>query len=60
MTNNYYQKNKEKFRKEAREIYQKLSEEEKTKSTNILVNEIKIFLKKKDSVNMAVNDIKTF
>ena len=52
MTNNYYQKNKEKFRKGAREIYQKLSEEEKTKTTNILVNEIKIFLKKKDKASI--------
>ena len=31
MTNNYYQKNKEKLRKEARERYQNLSEEEKDK-----------------------------
>ena len=29
MTNNYYQKNKEKLQKEARERYQNLSEEEK-------------------------------
>ena len=31
MTNNYYQKHKEKFRKEALERYQNLSEEEKDK-----------------------------
>ena len=31
MTNNYFQKNKEKLRKEARERYQNLSEEEKDK-----------------------------
>ena len=31
MTNNYYQKNKEKLQKEARERYQNLSEEEKDK-----------------------------
>ena len=31
MTNNYYQKNKEKLRKEARERYQNLSEKEKDK-----------------------------
>ena len=31
MTNKYYQKQKEKLRKEARERYQNLSEEEKDK-----------------------------
>ena len=31
MTNNYYQKHKEKLRKEAHERYQNLSEEEKDK-----------------------------
>ena len=31
MTNNYYQKNKEKLQKEARDGYQILSEEEKDK-----------------------------
>ena len=31
MTNNYYQKNKKKLRKEAREKYQKFSEERKDK-----------------------------
>ena len=31
MTNNYYQKHKEELRKEARERYQNLSEEEKQK-----------------------------
>ena len=29
MTNNYYQNHKERLRKEAREVYEKLSEEEK-------------------------------
>ena len=32
ITNNYYQKHKERLRKEAREKYQNLSEEEKGKS----------------------------
>ena len=32
MTNYYYQRNKEKLRKKARERYQNLSEEEKDKS----------------------------
>ena len=31
MTNNYYQKHKEKLRKEARERYQNISKEEKDK-----------------------------
>ena len=31
MTNNYYQKHKERLRQEARERYQNLSEEEKDK-----------------------------
>ena len=40
MTTNYSQKRKEKLRKEARERYQNLSEEEKTKSVNMLVSHI--------------------
>ena len=61
MTTNYYQK-KEKLSKKARGRYQNLSEEEKTKSTNMLVSDIEIFLKKKKkrNVNMVVNDIKNF
>ena len=57
MTNDYYQKNKEKLRKEARERYQNLSEGE-----NMLVSDIEIFLKQKKerSVNMVVNDTKVF
>ena len=50
-----YQKNKERFSKEAGERYQNLSEEEKIKSANILVRDIEIFLKKK-----IKNDIKIF
>ena len=34
MTNNYYQKHKEKLQKEAREMYQILCEEEKNKRHN--------------------------
>ena len=41
MVNNYYQKHKEKVRKEACEKYQNLSEEEKRPEADI-----KIFLKK--------------
>ena len=35
MTNYYYQKHKEKLRKEARERYQNLSEEEKEKNASV-------------------------
>ena len=35
MVNKYYQKNKEKLRKEARERYKNLSEEEKEKKTSV-------------------------
>ena len=49
MPSKYYQKKKkkkkkERLRKEARERYQNLSEEKKTKSVNIIVNNIEIFL----------------
>ena len=44
MTNNYYEKNKEKLRKKAPERYQSLSEEEKDKRPK---KDIKIDLKKK-------------
>ena len=48
MTNNYYQKHKEKLQKEVHKRYQNPSEEEKEKkSISIIVNEIKIFLKNK-------------
>ena len=47
MANKYYQKNKEKLRKEARERYQNLSEEEKEKRQKRLKTDIKIFPKKK-------------
>ena len=42
MTNNYYQKHKKKLQEEAGEIYQNLSEEEKTKSENRPEKDIKI------------------
>ena len=47
MVNKYYQKNKEKLQKEARERYKNLSEEEK-KSVSIIGIELIIFLKKKN------------
>ena len=62
MTNNYYQKYKEKLSKNAHERYQNLSEKKTTKSANMLVSDIEIFLKKKNkrSVNMVVSDIRIF
>ena len=47
MVNKYYKKIKEKLQKEAWERYQNLPEEEKEKRVNIIVIEMKIFLKKK-------------
>ena len=47
MLTGYYQKNKERLSKKARERYQNLYEEKKTKSTNMLVSKIELFLKKK-------------
>ena len=60
MLTGYDQKNIERFSKEAFE--KNLSEEEKTKSTTMLVSDVEIFLRKKKerSVNMVVNDIKIF
>ena len=57
MSNKYYQKHKEKLRKEAREIYQNLSEEEKTKGEKRAKKGIKILLniKKEKSVNIIRN-----
>ena len=43
MTKNYYKKNNEKVRKEAREKYQNLPEEEKKRSINMAVKDIRIF-----------------
>ena len=67
MVNKYYQKNKEKLRKQARERYpnlseeekekrrktsrdryKNLSEEEKEKNVNIIVIQLRIFLKKRN------------
>ena len=59
MSTGYYQNNKERLQKKARERYQNLK---KTKSKNIVVNDIKIFLKNKEtkSVSMLKNIIETF
>ena len=43
MTKNYYKKNNEKIRKEAREKYQNIAEEEKKRSINMVVKDIRIF-----------------
>ena len=53
MTNNYYQKHKEKFQKEACERYQYLSEKEKEKSVSIIPNEIIIFLGNKSKRKLS-------
>ena len=42
-----YKKNKERLQKKVWERYQNLSQEEKTKSINMPINNIEIFLKKK-------------
>ena len=48
MTNNYYQRYKEKLQKEAYKTYQNLSEEEQEKKiVTIMVNVIRIFLRNK-------------
>ena len=49
MSTGYYQKKKakEKLSKKARERYQNISEEKKTKSANMLVSDLEIYLKKK-------------
>ena len=54
----YYENYKDRLRKQARDKYRNLSEEEKNKKLNMLARDIEIFLKKKKerSVNMAVND----
>ena len=56
MSNNYYQKSKERLPKKARERYQNLSEKEKSKSANLLMSGIEVFLKKKKKRS----DIKIF
>ena len=43
MVNKYYQKHKEKLRKEARERYQSLSEDEKDKRRKRSETDVKIF-----------------
>ena len=47
MTNHFYQKHKERLQKKARERYQNLSKEEKTKGEKRLQKDIKILLKMK-------------
>ena len=57
MINKYYQKYKERFRKEARERYQNLSEEEKEKSISIIANVIRLFLRNKSKSKLSVREI---
>ena len=54
MVNKYYQKNKEKLRKEAQGRYQNLSEKEKEKRVSIIVIEIRIFLKKRNKRKLNI------
>ena len=54
MTPGYYQKIKERLRKKACERYQNLSKEGK-KSINMLIKNIKIFLKKKKNKSISIN-----
>ena len=55
MVNKYYQKHKENLQKEGRERYENLSEEEKEKkSISIIVNVIRIFLKKKSKRKLSI------
>ena len=55
VANKYYQKHKEKLQKEGRERYENLSEEEKEKkSISIIVNVIRIFLKKKSKRKLSI------
>ena len=55
MLNSCYQKDKERFPKEACEIYQNLSEEEKDKIEKRLQKDIKILLKKKKKKRRQYN-----
>ena len=58
VANKYYQKHKEKLQKEGRERYENLSEEEKEKkSISIIVNVIRIFLKKKSKRKLSIWEI---
>ena len=54
MLNSCYQKAKERFPKEARKIYQNLSEEEKDKIEKRLQKDIKILLKKKKKKGVSI------
>ena len=58
VVNKYYQKHKENLQKEGRERYENLSEEEKEKkSISIIVNVIRIFLKKKSKRKLSIWEI---
>ena len=57
MSTGWYQKNKERLRKKARKMYQNLSEEEKTKIVNMLVNNIEIFQKMKKRGQLSIEKI---
>ena len=54
MVNKYYQKTKEKLRKEACETYENLSEEEKTKGKKRLEKDIKMLRKKNKKKGVSI------
>ena len=58
MTTNYYKKTKNSFQKILGKGNQNITKEKKTKSINMLVSNMEIFLKKKKkgSVNAVLND----
>ena len=62
MVNKYYQKNKEKLQKEARERYQNLPGEEKKKGEKRLETDINIFLMKKKTkcISIIVVELRIF
>ena len=59
MTNNYYQKNKEKLKKKHVKDIKISLKKKKTKSVNMLVSDIEIFLKKKKKRSVNLKDIKS-
>ena len=60
MENNYYQKYKERLRKEAHERYQNLSEDEKDKRGKKARERYQNFTKEKKSFGIILNIIKIF
>ena len=51
----YYQNNKERLQKKARERYQSLSKKKKKKSDNMVVNDTKIYQKMKNKSLLSID-----